>query len=191
MPIKMVDVQDWPMSTYPMLSKAGDPFTSFFKMEILKYDGNTDFKTWHYKGKDEDGNTIEANLPYEPNQPRTAALTRVPKEKPLKVSEDDPEWYGMISKIPAEDLIRKEKELGGKPTMVKAGLWFGWENGEWVKDDKEKIQSPRYWLDITERYYVWREEAYADHNDPFKNQKRPYTRIQELEMRLKEAEKKS
>ena len=182
----MVDVQDWPMETYPMLSKTGDPFTSFFKLEVLKYDGNTDFKTWHYHGPDDAGNIVDADIPY---QVKLAAITRVPKEKPLKVSEEDPEWYGMISRIPEEDLIRKEKELGGKPTMVKVGLWYGWENGEWIKDDREKIQSPRYWLDITEKYYQWREEAYKSHNDPFKNQKRPYTRIQELEARLKEAEK--
>lgn len=186
MPIKMVTVEGWPMETYPMLSKEGNPFSAFFKFEYLKYDGNTDFKTWHYKGPDENGVEVEVDVPY---QVRAGVVSMVPKPKPPRVSEDDPEWYGMISRIRPHDIIATEKDCGGKPTMVKVGLYGEWVNGEWVMDDLDKIRIPRFYLDITEKYYKWREEAYQGSNDPFKNQVRPYTKIQEMEAKIKELEK--
>ena len=178
-------VENWDLSTYPLRERNGDIQTSFFKMNYKTYDGNTDFLKWHWNGKDDTGKQVapETDVPY---GVKISNVTRPPIEKPPGVKETDSEWYGMLSRIPSVDLIRNERKMGGKPTEVLAGLWYELVDGEWVADDKVKIRIPRFWADVTERYYEWREEAYKTANDPYKGQKRPYTRIQEMEKDLKE-----
>lgn len=170
-------VENWDLTNYPWKTNKGDILTSFFKVVYENPDGSTGFHTY----KDDTGREVPYAL-------RVGDVTTLPNPKPDKVREDSEEWHGMISRIKPEDLRRVEKEIGGKPSTVLAGLWHSLDaNGEWIEVDREKVRYPLYWAKVTDRYYEWRNEAYAGKSDPYKDQKRPYTKIQELEQKLASA----
>jgi hypothetical protein len=201
---KPILVENWPMESYPWKTegkrsdfggkKVSDIYTNFFKAEVRNYDGTMSFHT--FQARDGAGNIV--TIPMDgsegvQNVPKVYGITTPIKPVPPKQNEADPEWNGNKSRIHPVDLREMEEKIGGKPTSVLAGLWFRWneERKKWEPINYEKTTHPLYWADVTERYYEsWRPEAYKEAFDPFENQKRPYTRIQEMkkEAAAREAE---
>ena len=89
------------------------------------------------------------------------------------------------------DIRTAEEWIQGKPTLVQMALWYTptfREDGAIVKWTPMKRTGegshvrPEHWLDVTETYYrAWRPAAYKDDPDPYVDQKRPVTRMMELE----------
>ncbi len=189
-------IENWPLETYPWRTKlltegfqgkkAFDIHTNFFKAEVRNAEGGLDFKS--FSPKDKEGNVIP-----ELAQHRVGGVTTPMRPLPEDQDEKAPEWSGNRSRIWPEDLRLLEKELGGLPTHVLAGLWFRYDEKlkSWEPVDREKITYPPYFADVSERYFnSWRPAAYKDLVDPYAGQERPYTKIQklELELRAKQAE---
>lgn len=187
-------IETWPMGTYPWRTKEErtkfggkvefDIHTNFFKAEVRNYDGTMAFQT--FKMKDERGNIVEVAGP-----PKEAGVKSVLNPIPPEMNEDATEWAGNKSRIWPVDLRAMEKALGGQPTSVLAGLWFKYipETESWEAVDQDKVRYPLYWTDVSERYFnTWRPAAYQGFIDPYKNQKRPITRMMELQMANKKLE---
>jgi hypothetical protein len=187
-------VENWPMESYPWRpdwkgQKKGLIYTTHWKFEFRKKDGTMDFKMWEgvQEEVDESGKKVEVPVKV-PYQAKVATVYRTAKPFVEPSDEGDREWMGFMSVIPPEDIRRAENEIGGKPTGVLAGLWHKWDGNTWVELDMEKVRVPLYWLDVTDLYYkVMREDAYFNKFDPYKGQERPYTKIQELELKLRES----
>ena len=205
-PQKMIAVGEWPMGSYPWLvteSKkypdpemrdkrvyAGDIYTNFFKVEVRRPDGTLDFKTYQpvdaitkKKATDEEGNPI-----FLPSEQKVTSVTTALLDPVPRLDESDREWRGVRSKIHSVDLRRVEREIEGRPSSVLAALWFKWDGQTWEPVDRDKVRHPLFWYDVSERYETWRKDAYENMVDPYKEQKRPYTRIQEMEKKMRELE---
>jgi hypothetical protein len=91
------------------------------------------------------------------------------------------------SKIAVVDILRAEKEIAGKPSIVQMGLFYEpvfddeGRQVDWKEQDRKKEFVPKYWRDMTVQYYDEdRPKAYKNAVDPYAGQKKPTTRIQEL-----------
>lgn len=195
---EMMTVEDWPLISYPWRPewkgvREGMIYTPTFKIEFRRRDGSKDFKTWHGYVEKTDEDTgdvskVEVNVPYQGkswliSRPCNGVL--LPKNHE---DEDDPHYVGWMSLMPPVDLRRAEMEIGGQPTDVMAALRARWDGNQWVPDDLEKIHIARYWVDVSDKYFnVMRPRAYENVYDPFKGQKRPWTKVKELEKTIRDS----
>ena len=182
-------VESWPMEGYPWRNRDGDILTNFFKLEIHDADGRTAFHTYRAKTMTQDGEEREVmvedkatgkKVPMDVAYALREFGVTTNRNLPAPGQRIDETWHGMRYRIPAVDLRTAEKEIGGKPTMVKVGLWHRYQDGEWEAMDLEKLPYPPFWADITDRYYEWRLKAYEGIRDPYASQQRPYTKMQVL-----------
>ncbi len=189
MPIEK-SVQEWDLSSYPdMDPRDGKPASDYFKLAFLTANGDVAFSTITEKIiiNNRTGESIDK---VKKGQPRTwdvrggGSPMVVTKKRGAIPGENIPK----VSQIKPHDIRRAEQMIQGKPSVVRMGLWHRpelSEDGEvlgWVEQDRRKNNVPPFWLDVTDSYYQWRAKAYEKFPDPYKNQKRPYTRIQELEI---------
>jgi len=175
------DVQDWDLSSYPEKDpRNSKPGSVWFRMAYLTKDGLVDYKKVPSTVRDASGKnvTMEANA-----GPRRWDITGG-----IGKSGESDGYQGQPSaEIEGPDLIRAEQQIGGKPSIVLMGLTYEPEFNEdgeilgWKQQDLKKSRQPKFWRDVTDLYYQhWRPKAYLKSVDPFKNQKRPFTKIQEL-----------
>jgi hypothetical protein len=184
----MEHVDTWPMEKYPFKMEDGRPVSNYFKLTVLEYDGRASYHYWKGVSTDEKGNKTEVTKEL---QPKTTMVTSLPGI--LRRGQDLEEMGGqtMTPCIGPVDLRKQEELLDGKPTVVQMGLWASWDGTKWVKDDVKKVNSPRYWRDVTDEYYEkWRKAAYDGFDDPFADKIRPFTRQQEMEKKAREVEEK-
>jgi hypothetical protein len=186
-----VDVQDWNLADYPDRDpRNGKPGSTWWRMAYLDKDGRTAFKTVKVTMRTPDNQTVTV----EQNAgPRRWDITGGIGSSGVKKG-----WQGQPSSyIDPVDLKFGEKECGGKPTAVTMGLFYEPQFNddgqilEWLAQDRKVSHVPKYWRDMTAEYYAeMRPEAYKVGIDPYKNQRRPYTQLQEMRQANEDTRKK-
>jgi len=188
----MEDVQGWPMERYPFKHPGtGKPISNYWKLVVKRPDGTHDFKIWtgtRYNEKTKQDEVV--TLPTHAKVRMITSLAGVPRKDADPFEESG---MTMTDGISPDEVRRAEEWIEGKPSLVTMGLWAKWENGKWELTDRKKVSCPLYWLDVTDKYFdEWRPKAYDNEfPDPYVNQKRPYTRIEELQLKEKEIEKEN
>jgi hypothetical protein len=194
----LVPVEKWKMDGYPDRDdRDGEPASDRFRLSYLMPNGDVGFKVLRWTEPDpvtKQPVTVERR-----GDPRRFDVSGGGGvEKVVRGVKKVVEMRPMVSMIAPQDIRVAEREIQGKPTIVRMGLWHRPEfspEGEqigWVAVDRKKVNTPIYWRDVTDIYYEkWRPAAYKDVADPYKGQKRPYTRIQELELQAEELRKQA
>ncbi len=183
------DVREWDLSSYPEKDpRDGMAGSRWWRFTVLESDGRTAHKrvvetVTNDKGepmRDDDGKVMKRE---KIGGPRMWAVTGgIGAEGFKKGLQGHP-----ASKIAVVDILRAEKEISGKPSIVQMGLFYEpvfddeGRQVDWKEQDRKKEFVPKYWRDMTVQYYDEdRPKAYKNAVDPYAGQKKPTTRIQEL-----------
>lgn len=193
-------VDEWDLSSYPeqdLLEKHAG--SDFYRFIVLDNNGQVDWKrvpTYKKVEKEVDGELVEVKVR---NGDRLVERKRWDVVGTGKRGSKDPKLVAVWG-IQAEDIRSAEEMIGGIPTMVQMGLYYTPvfdEEGnilKWEGTGDRRIQrQPLALLNVSEYYFAkngWREMAYKDRTDPYRNQKRPVTKFMRDEEEMKELKKR-